>query len=164
MVIWILGLSGSGKSTLAREILNNTKGKHRFVHIDGDAIRKIYNKKLGHTLKDRETNALRISRLAKYISDQNVNVIVSVLSNFPKWLKWNRKNIKNYFEVYLKTKMEILKKRKSKIYSKKVKNVIGVDLKFNEPKKSDLIIENSDNKNEIKINAINVLKKVRLII
>ena len=60
--------------------------------------------------------------------------------------------------------MEILKKRKSKIYSKKVKNVIGVDLKFNEPKKSDLIIENSDYKNEIKINAINVLKKVRLII
>ena len=160
MVIWILGLSGSGKTSLAIKIINKSK-KNKFLHIDGDSIRNIYEKKLGHTMRDRQINASRISKLVKYISDQKVNVIVSVLSNFPEWLKWNRKNIKNYFEVYLKTDLDILKNRRSKLYSKKVKNVIGVDLKFNEPIKPDIIIKNSNNKNDIEINAIKILKKIK---
>tara|TARA_B100000242_G_C42998286_1_gene463697 strand:- start:552 stop:1034 length:483 start_codon:yes stop_codon:yes gene_type:complete len=160
MVIWILGLSGSGKSTLAKNIIKKSK-KVRFVHVDGDSIRGIYEKKLGHTLKDREINASRISKLVKYISDQKINVLVSVLSNFPKWLKWNRKNIKNYYEIYLKTDLDILKKRRKKLYSKKIKNVIGIDLKFNEPVKPNLIIENSNNKKDIDINTKKILKKIR---
>jgi len=162
MVIWILGLSGSGKTTLAQEILLNLKKKRKIIHIDGDAIRKIYNQKLGHTLKDREINAQRISRLVKYLSDQNINMIVSVLSNFPKWLKWNKKNINNYFEIYLKTDLGILKKRKPRLYSQKNKNVIGIDLKFNEPKFSNLIIKNSNRITEIKKNSKKIIKKLKL--
>lgn len=162
MVIWILGLSGSGKSTLAREV--NKLSKNRFIHVDGDAMRKIYDQKLGHTLNQRRINASRISKFVKYISDQNTNVIVSVLSNFPKWLIWNRKHLKNYFQVYLKTDINILKKRKPKMYSKKIKNVVGIDIKFNEPKNSDLIISNSKDKKEIKKNAKNILKKVKNIL
>ena len=160
MVIWILGLSGSGKSTLAKNIIKKSK-KIKFVHIDGDSIRAIYEKKLGHTLKDREINASRISKLVKYISDQKINVMVSVLSNFPKWLSWNRKNIKNYYEIYLKTDLDILKNRRKKLYSKKIKNVIGVDLKFNEPIKPNLIIKNSNNKKDIDINAKKILKTIK---
>ena len=163
MVIWILGLSGSGKTSLAIKIIKKSK-KNKFLHIDGDSIRNIYEKKLGHTMRDRQINASRISKLVKYISDQKVNVIVSVLSNFPKWLKWNRKNIKNYFEVYLKTDLDILKSRRSKLYSKKTKNVIGVDLKFNEPIRPNIIIKNSNNKNDIETNAIKILKKIKKII
>ena len=120
MVIWILGLSGSGKTSLAIKIIKKSK-KNKFLHIDGDYIRNIYEKKLGHTIKDRQINASRISKLVKYISDQKVNVIVSVLSNFPKWLKWNRKNIKNYFEVYLKTDLDILKIEDQNFIQKKLK-------------------------------------------
>ena len=160
MVIWILGLSGSGKSTLAKNIIKKSK-KIRFIHVDGDSIREIYEKKLGHTLKDREINASRISKLVKYIADQKINVLVSVLSNFPKWLKWNRKNMKNYYEVYLKTDLDILKERRKKLYSKKIKNVIGIDLKFNEPVKPNLIIKNSNNKKDIDINTKKILKKIR---
>ena len=160
MVIWILGLSGSGKSTLAKNIIKKSK-KIRFIHVDGDSIREIYEKKLGHTLKDREINASRISKLVKYIADQKINVLVSVLSNFPKWLKWNRKNMKNYYEVYLKTDLDILKERRKKLYSKKIKNVIGIDLKFNEPVKPNLIIKKSNNKKDIDINTKKILKKIR---
>ena len=32
------------------------------------------------------------------------------------------------------------------MYSKKIKNVVGIDIKFNEPKNSDLIILNSNSK------------------
>ena len=160
MVIWILGLSGSGKSTLARNIINKAK-KINIIHIDGDLIRNIYDKKLGHTLKDREINASRISKLVKFLSDQKIHVIVSVLSNFPKWLLWNRKNLKNYYEIYLKTDFKILKKRKPKLYSGKIKNVIGIDLKFNEPKNPNLVIYNSIKKSQIEENTKKILKLIK---
>ena len=95
MVIWIIGLSGSGKTTLAKIISNKLKNK--IVHIDGDTIRSMYENKLGYTSRDRLLNAGRISRLVQILSKQKVNILVSVLSNFPSWLYWNRKNIRKYF-------------------------------------------------------------------
>ncbi len=149
MVIWIIGLSSSGKSKIAGLVYKKLKKKKtNTVWLDGDKVRKIYNDKLGHTLKDREKNAERISRLTKYFSDQNINVIASVLSNFPKWQNWNKKNIKNYKQVYLKVSLEnlILRDKKNlykKALKKKRKNVVGIDLKFHEPLNSDLIIDNN---------------------
>ena len=55
-------------------------------------------------LKGRKKNAERISKLVAYLSKKNLNIIVSVLSNYPQWLDWNKKNIKNYFQVYLKVR------------------------------------------------------------
>ena len=162
MVIWILGLSGSGKTTLAKKIHLKLKKKIKIIHVDGDAMRKIYSDKLGHSLKDREINAERISKLVKYLSDQNIHVIVSVLSNFPKWLKWNKKNFKKYYEVYLKTDMAILKKRKKKLYSNKIKNVIGLDLKFNEPINPNIVIENCQSFKKLEIEVKNLLNKLKL--
>lgn len=149
MVIWIIGLSSSGKSKIAGLVYKKLKKKKtNTVWLDGDKVRNIYNDKLGHTLKDREKNAERISRLTKYFSDQNINVIASVLSNFPKWQNWNKKNIKNYKQVYLKVSLEnlILRDKKNlykKALKKKRKNVVGIDLKFHEPLNSDLIIDNN---------------------
>ena len=160
MVIWILGLSGSGKTTLAKILLSKLK-KKKIIHIDGDAIRKVYNDKLGHTVKDRLINAERSSKIIKYLSDQNITVIASILSNFPKWLKWNRKNLKNYYEIYLDTNMDILKKRKKNLYSKKIKNVVGIDIKFNLPKNPDLIIRNCQNLKRLKVHANEIINKIK---
>ncbi len=149
MVIWIIGLSSSGKSKIAGLVYKKLKKKKiNTVWLDGDKVRNIYNDKLGHTLKDREKNAQRISRLTKYFSDQNINVIASVLSNFPKWQSWNKRNIKNYKQVYLKVSLEnlILRDKKNlykKALKKKRKNVVGIDIKFHEPLNSDLIIDNN---------------------
>ena len=50
MVIWIIGLSGSGKTTLANILKKKlVKKKYKIVHVDGDAIRKIYDEKLGYS-------------------------------------------------------------------------------------------------------------------
>lgn len=89
MVIWIVGLSGSGKTTLAKMICD--KLKQKILHIDGDLVRQMYENKLGHTIKDRFINAKRISKLVEALSRQNINIVVSVLSIFPKWLNWNKK-------------------------------------------------------------------------
>ena len=166
MVIWIIGLSGSGKSTIAKIVYNSLRKKERnTVWLDGDQVRKIYNDKLNFTLKSRETNAERLSRLTKFLSDQNVNVIGSVLSNFPKWQKWNKQNIKNYKQIYIKVNIKNLIKRDIKnLYKKalkgKKKNVVGVDIKFNEPIKSDLIIDNNKDLKNLKNIANKILKFV----
>jgi adenylylsulfate kinase len=169
MVIWLIGLSGSGKTTVAKLLLKKIKKKYsNTVHLDGDQLRKIYGEKIGYTIKDRNKNAERLSKLSKFLSDQNINVVASVLSNFPLWQKWNRKNIKNYFQVYLKVSLKTLIKRdKKRLYKMAIKgskkNVVGVDIKFVEPLNSDLIIENEGNKKSLSKLVNKIIKKTKII-
>ena len=156
-----MGLSGSGKTTLAKIIYNKIKKKKSIIHIDGDEIRKFYNDKLGYSLKDRNINAERISKLTKFLSLQS-HVIVSTLSNFSFWLEWNRKNIKKYFEIYLKNNVQNLKNRRPHLYKKKVKNVVGIDIKYNEPKEADVILENFKSIRELKLMADKIIRKLNL--
>ena len=115
MVIWIIGLSGSGKTTIANLLFKKLKKKYsNIVHLDGDAVRQIYDDKIGHSIADRKKNAQRLSKMTKFLSDQNIHVIGSILSNFPEWQQWNKKNIKNYYQVYLKVSLEKLVKRDKK--------------------------------------------------
>ena len=161
MVIWIMGLSGSGKTTLAKMLIQKLKKeKENIIHVDGDIIRNIHNDKLGHSIKDREINAERISKLVKFLSKQKIFIVVSVLSNFPKWLKWNKNNIDDYFQIYIKSNFQDLKKRKPKLYKKKI-NVVGKDIKFNEPKNSDYEVENYTNKAHLKKEIKKILTKIK---
>ena len=167
MVIWILGLSGSGKSFLSSKLkdeLSNYYGN--FLILDGDVVRNVFDNDLGFSIKDRNLNASRISRLTLFLSQNKVNVIVSVLSLFPNWLEWNRKNIKEYYEIFIDVPISILKKRNNKnVYfeeGKENKNVVGVDIEFVKPKSPDLkVINNFDEaslKNNLKL-IRNLLKK-----
>ncbi len=149
MVIWFIGLSGSGKSTISTKFIKvlkkNTK-KH-VIHLDGDNIRFLFNNS-DYSISGREKNAKILSNLSNFLNDDNVIVVASVLSIFPDWQKWNRDNIKDYFEIYIKVSFEKLLKREVKSLYKnalngKIKNVVGVDIEFPEPN-SHLIIDNND--------------------
>ena len=112
MVVWLIGLSGAGKTTLAKEIVTGASIKnHNTVLLDGDLIREIFDNDLGYSMKDRLLNARRICQLGKFLDDQGVNVVCAILSIFPETRDWNRKNIKNYYEVYIETPIEILADR-----------------------------------------------------
>ena len=164
MVIWLIGLSGSGKTKFSTALYNLIKPYvPNLVRIDGDLVRDMFKNDVDHSIEGREKNAHRISHLTKYLSDQNIHVIAAVLSNFPVWQKWNRNNIKNYKEIYLKSSMKTLFKRDNKnLYkpalSGKTNNVVGIDIPFQEPKNPDIIIENEIEHNEEKIlnNIINL--------
>tara|TARA_A100001015_G_scaffold320300_1_gene446178 strand:- start:2887 stop:3393 length:507 start_codon:yes stop_codon:yes gene_type:complete len=168
MVIWIVGLSGAGKTTIARLLLKKLKKKYsNLIHLDGDIIRKIYNDKLGYSSKDRNINAERLSKMTKFLSDQKIHVVGSVLSNFPKWQAWNKKNIKNYYQVYLKVSLkELIKRDKKNIYKKALKgtkkNVVGVDIKFKEPLNSNLIIDNEKYTKSFSSIINKIIKKTRI--
>ncbi len=158
MVIWIIGLSGSGKTFFSKKIYEKIKNKNKTILIDGDEVRKYITYDLKHSLKDRRKNSLIISNLCKFLEMKGFLVICSILSIFIDHQKRNRKLYKNYFQIYIKSKLDILKKRNNKkIYSKR--NVVGKDIKFPEPFKSDLIIENNYDKS-YKKELTKIIKKI----
>ena len=76
MLIWITGISASGKSTIAKKLYSVIKKKSKnTVYLDGDSFRELNNNDLKYTLKDRNTNALRLTRLCKFLIDQKINVV-----------------------------------------------------------------------------------------
>ena len=149
MVLWLIGLSGAGKtsvgSLVAEKLRYDTKN---LIYLDGDILRDVWGDKLGHDIEGRRKNAERISKLCQMLDKQNQNVVAAVLSIFPEWQEWNRKNLMNYRQVYLKVSREVLFKRDykgfyAKALSGEMKNVVGVDIPFPEPE-ADLIIQNDE--------------------
>ena len=162
MIIWIIGLSGSGKTKLSKELFKSKIINSNFISIDGDEFRQSISDDLGYSYKDRKKNAERISKLVAYLSKKNLNIIVSVLSNYPQWLDWNKKNIKNYFQVYLKVhKQKLFSRNKKKLYLSKKINVFGKDIKFNEPLNNNLTLINNFKKQDIKKFKNKILKIVK---
>lgn len=148
MVVWIIGLSGAGKTTLANEVIAHVRRVQRnVVLIDGDVVREVFGNDLGHTMEDRRTNARRICQLGKLLDDQGINVVCAILSLFPETRSWNRKYLKNYYEVFIDTPMQDLVQRDSKgIYrrfnSGEISDVAGMDIEFPRPDNADLTINN----------------------
>jgi len=159
ILFWITGLSGSGKTTLAKKIFPIIKKKNGpTIHLDGDRCRKIMCLK-GFSYKERLSNAMIYCRISKILTDQNINVIFSLVGLMDKPRAWNKKNITNYIEIYIKSKIkEIILRKKKKIY-KKNRNLVGISIKPEFPKKPDIIIENNLN-NNLDILSRDLLKKI----
>jgi adenylylsulfate kinase-like enzyme len=169
MVIWIIGLSGSGKTTLATQVVQRIRAENgKVVLLDGDLIRALFGNDVDHTIDGRRRNAERLSFLTKYLSDQGIDVVAAVLSIFPEWREWNRKNVENYNEVYMKTSMETLLRRDIKnLYAKamrgEIPNVVGVDIPFPEPETPELVLDNNVDRSDLHdfINQVMSLKVLK---
>tara|TARA_Y100000746_G_C15232197_1_gene337890 strand:- start:6 stop:524 length:519 start_codon:yes stop_codon:yes gene_type:complete len=164
---WFTGLSGAGKTTIGSLFFKHLKeaGKN-VVFLDGDILRAIFLDNQKYALSDRKKLAMRYSNLCKMLVDQDINVVIATISMFDEVREWNRKNIKNYKEVYIKVPIDILIKRdKKNIYSGalkgKIKNVMGIDIEFEEPRTPDITIVNDGSVDAESIVEI-ILDKFRL--
>jgi len=166
MVIWLIGLSGAGKSTLASEIVAGAnRESNNTILLDGDVIREIFGNDLGYSMADRLKNAERICQLGKFLDGQGFNVVTAILSLFPESREWNRKNIENYYEVFIDTPIESLIERDSKgLYAKfnrgEIKEVAGMDIVFQKPEKADLVIKNISSKESLLKYAAPIIEKL----
>ena len=161
ILFWITGLSGSGKTTFGKAIHKDIQKLYGpTLMISGDNIRKIFYLK-GHTKEDRLKILKSYCRFAKFITNQNINLIFAVVGMFNEPRKWNRKNISNYIEIYIKSNLkEIIKLKKKRIYHKKnIQDIVGVDIKPEFPKKPNITIINSFDKPKTKI-AVQIIKKI----
>ena len=76
---------------------------------------------------------------------------------------------KQYYEIFVKTSLKTLiekrdyKKLYKKALEKKIKNVVGIDIKYDEPKKSNLIIDNEKNRKNFSIIVDKIIDKTNIL-
>lgn len=76
------------------------------------------------------------------LAEQGIDVVVCSICMYSAVRDWNRANIAHYHEIYVKVKRETLLKRNQKGLYTSGKNVVGVDLPFDEPQTPDLTLQN----------------------
>ena len=162
ILFWITGLSGSGKTTLAKKIFKFITNKYgQTIIVSGDDIRKIFDYEK-FDKNSRLKYALSYCKLCKLITEQGTNVLISTVSMYHRIRNWNKKNIKNYLEIYIEADIENLIKNKKKFfYRTKLKNIVGKNIKAEFPKKPDIIIQNNFDKSISKL-KIELIKKIKL--
>lgn len=148
ILFWVTGFSGSGKTQLSKKIHSRIKKEYGpTVLFSGDDIRRIF-KLRGYSSKDRFETVMKYCKLAKFITGQNVNVIFAVIGMMEDIRKWNRKNISNYVEIYIKADLKkIINKKKKRIYHNSKKNIVGLDIKPEFPLNPDITLVNDFKKN-----------------
>ena len=145
ILFWITGLSGTGKTTLGKKIHKDiSKIYGPTILVSGDDIRKIFTLK-GYNYNERLVILKKYSLLAKYITEQKINIILTVVGMIEEQRKWNRTNIENYIEIYIQsTVKDIIKLNKKKIYHQENSGkIVGIEIKPEYPKKPDIKIINS---------------------
>ena len=154
IVFWITGISGSGKSTLSKKIYPFIKKKFGpTILLSGDNLRKIFqfNK---YDKNYRIKLGKQYTKLLRHVILNRVNVLFSVVGLFYVLHNNNRKKLKNYIEILIKSNFKETEMRKQKFfYKENTRNVWGRDIKPEYPKKPHIILKNNFKKN------INTLSK-----
>lgn len=147
ILFWITGLSGSGKSEIAQYTIDSIRKKYGpTIIMSGDDLREItgYFK---YTKKDRKNFAKTKLKFYKFITDQKINLLFSTISMFEEVRKLNKKNIKNYIEIYVRSDVkQIIKQNKKPLYKKKNEKIWGIGIKPEYPKKPTIVINNDFSK------------------
>lgn len=152
-VFFFTGLAGAGKTTIGGLFYQRLKEySPDAILIDGDLART----QAGHSapdgkvlLEDRYTTEARkagawwIFRRCRDLAEQGNDVVVCSIAMYTEVRAWNRENIENYREVYLRVTRDTLYQRdQKKLYSSQTKNVVGVDLPWDEPGHSSIVVQN----------------------
>ena len=164
ILFWITGLSGSGKTTLGKAIHKDVQSLYGpTIMISGDTIRKIFYLR-GHKKEERLRVSKSYCHFAKYITNQKINIIFAVVGLFHSLHSYNRRIHKNYVEIFINSNIDQLKNMKKKVfYKKKTKNVWGIDLMPEFPKKPDIILINKFDKTTSALSK-QLLKKINKLI
>lgn len=142
-VYFFTGLAGAGKTTIGGLFYQRLKTiRPKAILMDGDKLRTKFE------YKDYSTEARRCKALQSFpkyrdLADQGIDVVICSIAMYNEVRAWNRANIEKYREIYIKVSMDTLYKRNQKgLYSPGTKQVVGVDLPWDEPQTPDLVIEN----------------------
>ncbi len=150
-VLWFTGLSGSGKSTISNGLeVKLNDNNIRTLILDGDNIRSGLNKDLDFSDLSRSENIRRVAEVSKLLMDAGTVVLACFISPFEKDRELVKKIIGGpyYIEIFVNTSLEICKKRDVKgLYAKSkaglIKNMTGLDSKYEHPSSPDITIEES---------------------
>ena len=116
ILFWITGLSGAGKTSLANNIKKEIINQYGpTLIVNGDDLRKIF-KLTKYDQNSRLEYGKQYAKFAKFITDQNINLIFTIVGMFNELRRWNKQNIKNYVEIFIKANVSKIKKKRKKNY------------------------------------------------
>ena len=149
-------MAGAGKTTIGAILAALLRGRNdNVVFLDGDKLREILGAKDGEN-SFSPCARLRLgqtySRLCAHLTGQGQHVVCSTMALFPEIWQWNRSNISDYFEIYVKVPFPVLAERNKKgLYrhtpsTQPPNNVVGVDIPFQEPDSPDYTVMNDGSK------------------
>jgi adenylylsulfate kinase-like enzyme len=164
IIFWVTGISGSGKSTLSKSIYPFIKKKFGpTIILSGDNLREIF--KLNKYEKSyRMKIGKQYTKLLRLITTNKINVLFSVVGLFHELHKYNRKQLKNYIEIFIDANFKKAELRKQKFfYKKKINNVWGRDIKPQYPKKPHIVLKNNfkKNKNSLSMELMEKINRLR---
>ena len=163
--IWLIGPSASGKSTIARELHKTIKNKvSNLIIIDGDNIRDLFDNKYGYDAISRSKVTKRYIKLVKWLQNFEISSIVSVISPFEKDRIECKESLIGYRQVYLKCSMEKrLLRDKKNLYKPALeglkKDVIDVDIPFDQSNINDLVVETD--KDDIEKSTKKIIESIK---
>lgn len=142
-VYFFTGLAGAGKTTIGGLFYQKLKAQKPNVFLaDGDQTRSIFGRS-GYSTAARQDAARRGFRLWRELAEQGIDVVVCSIAMYREIQQWNRENIENYKEIYIRVTRETLYRRDQKqLYSSGRKEVVGVDLPYDEPRDADVVVQN----------------------
>ena len=161
ILFWITGLSGVGKTSIANKIKNQIENKYGpTLVINGDDLREIFKLESYSQSKRLEYGKIYCNFL-KFLTDQNINIIFTVVGMFSSLRKWNRQNIKNYVEIFIRSDIKIIKKKQKKNLQEFKKKYSWIGYFSQYPEKPDILIENNFTKS-INYLSKQIIKKSKL--
>ena len=133
--LWLIGPTAAGKTTISKILVDILKKKlPNLIRIDGDKIRKLYENQFGYDKISRSKATSRYISIVEWLVENNIASIVAVNSPFEEDRKKCRQSS---LDVRIKRDKKDLYKQ---ALSGEKKNVLGVDMEYDDPINCDLRI------------------------
>jgi adenylylsulfate kinase-like enzyme len=162
--IWLIGPSASGKSTIAKQLYQKIeKDVSKIIILDGDNIRDLFDNKYGYDSISRSKVTKRYIKLVKWLQNFKISSIVSVISPFEKDRLICKESLIGYKQIYLKCSIEnrMLRDKKN-LYKPALeglkKDVIDVDIPFDQSSINDLVVETD--KHNVETSTQKILERI----
>lgn len=142
-VYFFTGLAGAGKTTLGTRFYQHLKAKRPDVVLfDGDVLRDSWNTDVDYSTQARRRSARRVFHLCQLLSEQGISIVICSIAMYEDIRAWNRENLANYREIYVRVTQDTLYRRDQKGLYSAGTQVVGKDLPWDEPQHPDLIVQN----------------------
>jgi adenylylsulfate kinase-like enzyme len=131
MIVWLIGLSAKEKTIVAKYLKKKFQYKNKIIYVEGYQFRKFTDNDLGYDYKSQKINFLRMQNFCKYLYDEGLIVICSILPKFTNQLKKDKKLFKEYIEIFMNSSNQVILRKGESKRSKKKISIVEKHYKLN---------------------------------